>query len=375
MQYWLDLFTGATWKEFQAAGATVSGYSNRMRGTVAKMRPGDLLLCYLTGVMRWVGALQVVGPSKDNRAIWSDGEYSARVEVKALIMLAPENGVPLSDLEGKVSFYQGPDDRPCYRNFLRRTPGLFKCRSDGDLILDLIRKAEANPIPRPVDPARLARRPLLEAETKKGRKIVQALVSVPGANEEEGKAPTRNAADAAATTHTQIQSRLLRVGAEMGFAVWVARNDRGKAFNGVVLGNMPGIVEELPTQFNEATNRTVELIDVLWLKGNSIVAAFEVECTTAIYSGLLRMSDLLALQPNLNIKLYIVAPNERRQKVEQEILRPTFMLREKPLIEDCGFLAIEELTEKIDAATKHGLISVLRPEFLERTAVYFSAAE
>ena len=114
---------------------------------------------------------------------------------------------------------------------------------------------------------------------------------------------------------------------------------------------------------------------MLWLKGNSIVAAFEVECTTAIYSGLLRMSDLLALQPNLNIKLYIVAPNERRQKVEQEILRPTFMLREKPLIEDCGFLAIEELTEKIDAATKHGLISVLRPEFLERTAVYFSAAE
>ncbi len=63
------------------------------------------------------------------------------------------------------------------------------------------------------------------------------------------------------------------------------------------------MVEELPTQFNEATNRTIELIDVLWLKGNSIVAAFEVECTTAIYSGLLRMSDLLALQPNLNINL------------------------------------------------------------------------
>ena len=82
------------------------------------------------------------------------------------------------------------------------------------------------------------------------------------------------------------------------------------------------MVEDLPTQFNEATNRTIELIDVLWLKGNSIVAAFEVECTTAVYSGLLRMSDLLALQPNLNIKLYIVAPDERKDKVEQEIRRP-----------------------------------------------------
>jgi len=36
------------------------------------------------------------------------------------------------------------------------------------------------------------------------------------------------------------------------------------------------------------------------------------------------MSDLLALQPNLNIDLFIVAPESRREKVRQEILRPTF---------------------------------------------------
>lgn len=56
---------------------------------------------------------------------------------------------------------------------------------------------------------------------------------------------------------------------------------------------------------------------MLWLRKNSIAAAFEVECTTAVYSGLLRMSDLLALQPDLDIKLYLVAPDERRGKVEQ----------------------------------------------------------
>jgi hypothetical protein len=135
------------------------------------------------------------------------------------------------------------------------------------------------------------------------------------------------------------------------------------------------MVDELPTQFNEATNRTIELIDVLWLKGHSIVAAFEVECTTAIYSGLLRMSDLLALQPNLNISLYIVASGDRKNKVEQEILRPTFMLREKPLAEICGFLAIEELMEKIDGATKLGLIASLKPDFLEQMAEYFAEVE
>src|SRR4029077_21100393 len=125
-------------------------------------------------------------------------------------------------------------------------------------------------------------------------------------------------------------------GSEMGLDLWVAKNDRARSWQGTPLGSMSRLIPELPTQFNEATNRTIELIDVLWLRGNSIVAAFEVECTTAIYSGLLRMSDLLALQPNLDIKLYLVAPDERRNKVEQEILRPTFALRDKPLSPACG---------------------------------------
>ena len=54
--------------------------------------------------------------------------------------------------------------------------------------------------------------------------------------------------------------------------------------------------------------------------------AFEVEHTTAIYSGLLRMADLLALQPNMQIKLHILAPEERWEKVLREIKRPVFSL-------------------------------------------------
>jgi hypothetical protein len=57
MNYWLDLFTGTTWDEFQKAGASVSGFRHRMRKAVQKIQSGDILLCYLTGVMRWVGAL------------------------------------------------------------------------------------------------------------------------------------------------------------------------------------------------------------------------------------------------------------------------------------------------------------------------------
>jgi hypothetical protein len=139
----------------------------------------------------------------------------------------------------------------------------------------------------------------------------------------------------------------------------------------VALGSVTGLVDKLPTQFNETTNRTIELIDVLWLKGNSIVAAFEVEATTSVYSGLLRMSDLIALQPNLSINLFLVAPDDRRDKVESELMRPTFKLRDTPLACLCGFLGFDSLIEKVKAIQHLGLASSLKPDFLQKTAEYF----
>src|SRR5437667_5255575 len=74
--------------------------------------------------------------------------------------------------------------------------------------------------------------------------------------------------------------------------------------------------------------------------------AFEVEHTTSIYSGILRMADLLALQPNMNIKLHIVAPFARRDKVFQEIQRPVFsLLEEGPLYQKCTYLSYDSVND------------------------------
>ena len=78
--------------------------------------------------------------------------------------------------------------------------------------------------------------------------------------------------------------------------------------------------------YDENTLDTIWQIDSLWLEGRSMAKAFEVEHPTAIYSGLLRMADLLALQPNMQIRRHIVAPDERREKVLREIKRPVFSL-------------------------------------------------
>jgi hypothetical protein len=84
---------------------------------------------------------------------------------------------------------------------------------------------------------------------------------------------------------------------------------------------VPKMLASLPNQFNEPTTKTIENIDVLWLSSQAIVAAFEVEHTTAVYSGLLRMSDLLTMQPNLDINLYLVGPDDRYAKVNDRLTR------------------------------------------------------
>jgi len=249
--------------EFRAAGANCTGFRPRMRRLVGTVERGDILLCYLTGVMRWVGALEVLGPSKDKRAIWKEQSFPERLEVKPLLLLDAKHGVPMEELEGKVCFFRGPKDRGKFVGFVRRSPNQFQDAKDGDLVLQLLRAAEASPVERPVDPKKLARKPLYKAEQRKGKKTLTAVVSVPEPEEKDGEAaglapiPTE---PQAATKHTEIQFNLLALGHSMGFDVWVARNDRSRNCDGKTLGTLPGMVTELPTQFNEATNRTIELM-------------------------------------------------------------------------------------------------------------------
>src|SRR5204863_5952004 len=104
--------------------------------------------------------------------------------------------------------------------------------------------------------------------------------------------------------------------------------------------------ERLPLNYDETTLKTIEQIDVLWLRGRSIRRAFEVEHTTSVYSGILRMADLLALQPNMDIRLHIVAPESRREKVFQEIRRPVFSFLDRgPLSESCSLLSYDSVQE------------------------------
>ncbi len=71
----------------------------------------------------------------------------------------------------------------------------------------------------------------------------------------------------------------------------------------------------------------IRLIDILWIDRNRtrVVAAFEVEHTTSIYSGIVRMLDL-ALSSDLHAAdgLFLVAPDAREGEVRAQLRRPAF---------------------------------------------------
>lgn len=126
-------------------------------------------------------------------------------------------------------------------------------------------------------------------------------------------------------THTEVQGWLRDLGRSLGFSVWIATNDRSRLYNGEPLSN--GCLTSLPPALLIAGGDTVPLIDTVWLNPTTleVEAAFEVEHTTSIYSGIVRLLDLaLGSNQSANKHLFLVAPDGREADVRAQLSRPAF---------------------------------------------------
>lgn len=127
-------------------------------------------------------------------------------------------------------------------------------------------------------------------------------------------------------THTEIQGWLRELGIALGFGVWIASNDRNRAYGNGRLGD--GCLADLPMEIATLPAADmVRLIDVLWLHPDTglVTAAFEVEHSTSIYSGIVRMLDLaLGVPDHLASAYFLVAPDERENDVRTQFHRPAF---------------------------------------------------
>ena len=135
----------------------------------------------------------------------------------------------------------------------------------------------------------------------------------------------RAAAEQQDLTHTQVLGWLRDLGLALGFDLWVATNDRNRPYAGGRLAD--GCLSALPPALAALPAAdAIGLIDVLWLnQDGTVAAAFEVEHSTSIYSGIVRMLDLaLSGDADAVCGMYLVAPDGREDEVRAQLRRPAF---------------------------------------------------
>lgn len=344
MTYWSDLFTPETYEGFGRSDRTVSGFRESQRTMADKVKAGDKFVCYMVRMSRWVGILDVVeGPFVDRTAIFvpEDDPFVVRFKVKPTVWLPAQQSVPIHDPEvfAKLSFTRDAGPGGYWQGPIRRS--LLKLtHTDGQYLESLLSQVQHEGRTYPLDHeeyARASRRRIHRSD----RSVVVSVPDDKAVQEEPSAVPSERES-------IRIQASLCRIGEAMGFKIWVPTSDRSRVLEH--WSPQPSVIlDRLPLNYDETTLDTIKRIDVLWLKGRAIRRAFEVEHTTAIYSGLLRMADLCALLPNINVPLHIVAPEGRREKVFQEISRPVFSLLENtPLSERCTYIpygSVDELSE------------------------------
>lgn len=150
-----------------------------------------------------------------------------------------------------------------------------------------------------------------------------------------------------------MQHLLIKIGRALKYEVHVARNDRYRTCHGENFAMLT--VPQLPPQnWPPEVMDTVTLIDVIWIKPGSgeIVSAFEIEKSTSIYSGILRLEDLARSIPGGACLLYLVAPNDREKEVMAQLSRPA--LRSNLEAISLALLPFKELAEHCDGLCKFG---------------------
>jgi hypothetical protein len=350
MAYFIDLFSPETYAAFARSSRDISGFRPRHKNVAEKIKPGDVFVCYLTRLSRWFGLLEVIkGPFIDDTPVFvqENDPFVVRFRVRPTVWLAIEKGIPIHDdaVWSGLTFTRGLERGSLAWTGKVRGSLVRLDDQDGIFLAEKLTVQAASGKAYPL--SEHDSRKLATHTVNRPDKVIT--VSVP---EDTAAVETPEVVQQDEIRESiRVQAMIATIGARMGMSIWIPRADRAGVLK-VWKNEGNDLMERLPLNYDDTTLRTIEQIDVLWLRGRSIVRAFEVEHTTSVYSGILRMADLLALQPNMDIRLHIVAPAVKRDKVFQEIRRPVFSLLEKgPLAESCTYLSYDSLREL--AAQKH----------------------
>jgi hypothetical protein len=283
-----------------------------------KMAPGDVVLIYNSGRIRFAGEIAAKVRNKElARYFWKENDAGFTWEFMYFIVNEERTDVPIEKLNPLFGYQC--NYRPQGFSMINEAAVTNFAQNYGDIlgVLKTLERGEE----------------LIHVTTRK--EILSAHI-----DERIERVPTE---------HDEMQWRLIRLGQLARCDVWVPRSDQPKQYDGNKFR------DHVLHEFHQTLDvpRSIENIDVVWKFGPySIKSAFEIEHSTSIYSGILRLSDLRAEAPNSNYPMFIVASEDRRRKVFEELRRPTFSGPCLRLNEVIRFLGYEKLRE-MDESSKN----------------------
>ena len=280
MGYYLDLFSPETYEAFGRSNRTISGFRASQRNAAFKIGVGDKFICYMTKLSRWVGLLEVTSePFEDDSPIFypANDPFVVRFRVRTLVWLDKEKAIPIHDVRlwDSLSFTQGHNRGSSTWTGKLRISLRQIDDSDGQLLEKMIRDQAREGEVFEIDEREYQK--LVSHQIRRHDKVVS--VSVPEDSDRDIGDSDQDLVEVRESI--KIQALIASIGAQMGMKIWLPRSDRAavlKEWN----EPDPPILDFLPLNYDETTLKTIEQIDVLWLKGRSIVRAFEVEHTTSI---------------------------------------------------------------------------------------------
>ena len=371
MNYFIDLFSPETAIAFTKSSRNISGYRLSRKSYVEnqKIGPGDKFICYVTRLMRFIGVLEVKEKYFiDETPIFTseNDPFVLRFKVEPIVWLPLEKAIPVREdfIWNTLSFTKNlPKGSNNWTYMVFSSPRLWP-KEDCESLESILKEQAEKMVDYPFsedDQKKLKPHKIKIGSTK------EVTVSIPDDEEEEKTEVTTIAETVTEKRESlRIQAKLAEIGEKLGMKIWIPRRDRAGVLESWKPKQKDILLEELPLVFDETTLKTIKNIDVLWVRRRSIIRAFEVEGTTSIYSGILRMADLLSLQPMLNIQIHIVAPADRRDAVFKQISRPVFSVMEKgPLSELCSYISYDSVCKLLKERQLENMKDTIIDEFLE----------
>jgi hypothetical protein len=298
-----------------------------------RMSPGDDILIIEGDVIKLLGKIAVKTISPElSKELWKNlkGETTEGWDLIYFIANPQEINLPFTELKKLLNYL--PDYQ--LRGFMCISESKleeFYSKYD-DLYSILLRIRNGEPI-----------------EEKKG--IVKETVASYGDDIKQETFDGNELSD-----HIVMQWKLARLGKKSGSKVWIPKNDQQRIVQKYQFTDF----ENEFTAGIDIPAKYVENIDVVWKEEFRIDAAFEIENTTSIYSGLLRLSDLKVIAPNSNYPLFVVTPSSRHNRLIDQVRRPTFRKLElEKKIRYLSYDAIDEIDNLFKNSTAGFSVNLL----------------